>query len=296
MGLAREQPLTRRNALMAGLSALAGACTPSLSTFDALTPKDGGARRVLRDGAFGPDVRQRLDVYAQNRTAPAALLPVIVFCYGGSWASGEKNDYQFLGQALASRGFVAAIPNYRLTPNVAFPAFVDDCALAVKWVSDNIAAHGGDPNRIVLMGHSAGAYNAIMVALDQRYLRAVGADARAIRGFAGMAGPYDFFPFDVASTRNAFGQAADPQATQPIRFARADGPPLMLLWGDRDTTVARRSITNMERAARAAGEPVEAKIYPRVDHVGIMLALSLPFRGNAPVLRDITEFARRVTA
>jgi len=288
--------MTRRNALMAGLSALAAACTPSLSTFDALTPKDGGARRVLRDAAFGPDARQRLDVYAPNGTPRSAALPVLVFCYGGSWASGEKNDYQFLGQALASRGFLVAIPNYRLTPGAVFPAFVEDCALSVKWVSDNIAAHGGDPNRIVLSGHSAGAYNAIMVALDQTYLHAVGVDARAIRGFAGMAGPYDFLPFDVASTRNAFGQAPDPQATQPIRFARADGPPLLLLWGDRDTLVGRRSITNMERAARAAGEQVEAKIYPRVDHVGIMLALSVPFRGNAPALRDITEFAHRVTA
>ncbi len=288
--------MTRRNALMAGLSALAAACTPSLSTFDTLTPKDGGARRMLRDGAFGLDPRQRLDVYAPNAGARGGPLPVIVFCYGGSWMSGEKNDYQFLGQALASRGFVAVIPNYRLTPAVAFPAFVEDCALTVKWVSDNIAALGGDPNRIVLSGHSAGAYNAIMVALDQRYLRAVGVDARAIRGFAGMAGPYDFLPFDVASTRAAFGHAPDPQATQPIGFARADGPPLLLLWGDRDTTVARRSIANMERAARAAGEQVEAKIYPRVDHVGIMLALSVPFRGNAPVLRDVAEFARRVTA
>src|SRR6185295_7689432 len=85
--------MTRRNALMAGLSALAAACTPSLSTFDALTPKDGGARRVLRDAAFGPDARQRLDVYAPNGTPRSAALPVLVFCYGGSWASGEKNDY-----------------------------------------------------------------------------------------------------------------------------------------------------------------------------------------------------------
>lgn len=251
---------------------------------------------MLRDAVFGPEARQRLDVYAPNGTAAGARLPVIVFCYGGSWASGEKNDYQFLGQALASRGFVVAIPNYRLAPNVVFPAFVDDCALAVKWVSENIGAHGGDPSRIVLVGHSAGAYNAIMVALDPRYLAAVGVLPYSIRGFAGMAGPYDFLPFDVASTRNAFGQAPDPQTTQPIHFARADGPPLLLLWGDRDTTVGRRSITNMERAARAAGEQVEAKIYPRVDHVGIMLALSVPFRGNAPVLRDVTEFAHRVTS
>ena len=288
--------MTRRNALLASLGALVSACTPSLATFDAFTPKDAAARRVLRDAAFGADPRQRLDVYAPNRTPADARLPVIVYFYGGSWASGEKDDYQFLGQALASRGFVVAIPNYRLVPGVVFPAFVNDGALALKWVSENIGALGGDPSRIVLVGHSAGAYNAVMLALDRRYLVGAGVDAHAIRGFAGMAGPYDFLPFDVAATRNAFGQAGDPQATQPTRYVRADGPPLLLLWGDRDTTVGARSITNMERAARGAGERVEAKIYPRVDHVGIMLALSLPFRGNAPVLADVTAFARRVTS
>ena len=287
--------MTRRMTLMAGLSALAGACTPSLSTFDAFTPKDSGARRVLRDGVFGPDRRQRLDLYAPNDTAASANLPVIVFSYGGSWISGEKDDYQFLGQALASRGFVVAIANYRLVPAARFPAFIEDCALAVKWVGDNVAAHGGDPNRIVLCGHSAGAYNLIMLALDGRYLSAVGFNARAIRGFVGLAGPYNFYPFDVASTRNAFGQAQDPQATQPIHFARADGPPLLLLWGERDTTVGRKNIVGMERAAHTAGEAVETKIYPRVDHVGIMLAFSVPFRGNAPVLHDVSQFARRVT-
>jgi acetyl esterase/lipase len=235
-----------------------------------------------------------VDVYAPNGTAAGANLPVIVFIYGGSWASGDKNDYQFLGQALASRGFLVAMPNYRLVPETLFPGFIEDCALGVKWVSENIAAHGGDPSRIVLMGHSAGAYNAIMLALDRRYFRA--ADPGAIRGFAGLAGPYNFLPLDVASTRNAFGQAPDLNATQPINFARADGPPLLLLWGDRDTTVGRKNIIGMERAAHAAGENIETKVYPRVDHVGIMLALSLPFRGSAPVLDDVTAFARRVTA
>jgi acetyl esterase/lipase len=287
--------MTRRNALMAGLSALAAACTPSLGTFDALTPKDRGAHRVLYDAVCGPDPRNRLDVYAPNGTSAGADLPVIVFIYGGSWASGEKNDYQFLGQALAARGFVVAIPNYRLVPAARFPGFIEDCALGVKWVSENIAAHGGDPARIVLCGHSAGAYNAIMLALDQGYLRDVGVDAHVIRGFAGLAGPYNFYPFDVASTRNAFGQTPDPRATQPVNYARADGPPLLLLWGDRDTTVGPRNIAGMQQAARAVGEHVEAKIYPRVDHVGIMLALSVPFRGNAPVLNDLVAFAHRVT-
>jgi acetyl esterase/lipase len=179
---------------------------------------------------------------------------------------------------------------------VLFPGFIEDGAAAVRWVVDHAAEHGGDPTRIVLSGHSAGAYNAAMIALDPRYLHAAGVNPAAIRGFAGLAGPYDFYPFDVDSTRIAFGQAPDPQLTQPVHFARADGPPLLLLWGDHDTTVGHRNIEHLEAAARAAGEPVETKIYPNVDHVGIMLALSQPFRGRAPVLDDVTAFARRVTS
>lgn len=181
-------------------------------------------------------------------------------------------------------------------PEVRFPTFLDDCARAVRWISDHAHEHGGDPQRIVLVGHSAGAYNAMMLALDRAYLRNAGVDAQSIRGAAGLAGPYDFIPFDVDATRNAFGQAPDPQATQPIRFARLDAPPLLLLWGEDDTTVGPRNLQSLERATRAAGGAVETKLYPGIDHAAILLALSRPFRGRAPVLEDVTEFARRVTA
>jgi acetyl esterase/lipase len=220
---------------------------------------------------------------------------VIVFIHGGSWRNGDRRDYNFLGAALAAQGFLAALTNYRLVPEVRFPSFIDDCANAVRWVQDNAAAHGGDPRRIVLMGHSAGAYNAIMLALDARYLAAAGVEANRIRGAIGLAGPYDFIPFDVPSTQDAFGQAPDPQRTQPIQFARADAPPLLLLWGADDTTVGPRNIASLGRAVQTAGGRVETKIYPDIDHVEILLALSRPFRGKAPVLADVAEFARRVT-
>ena len=155
---------------------------------------------------------------------------------------------------------------------------------------------GGDANRIVLVGHSAGAYNAIMLALDTRYLRAADMPLTAVRGAAGLAGPYDFLPFDVAATQNAFGQTTDPRITQPVAFARAEAPPLLLLWGESDTTVGPRNLEGLERAMHAVGGQVEVKRYARVDHVGIMLALSRPFRGRVPVLADVTAFARRVTA
>lgn len=269
------------------------ACTPSLGTFDALAPRDAGVRRVARDAAYGPDPRHRLDLYVPE--GAEGPLPVMMFIYGGSWRSGAKDDYEFLGAALASRGFVVAIPDYRLVPAVRFPDFIADCALALRWVSDNAGAHGGDGRRIVLAGHSAGAYNAMMLTLAGGYLGAAGVDTAIVRGAIGLAGPYDFLPFDVDATRDAFGQAPDPQLTQPVHFARADAPPLLLLWGAEDATVGPRNLESLARAQRAAGGVVETKIYPGVDHVEIMLALSRPFRDRAPVLGDVVAFARRVT-
>lgn len=284
--------MRRRSLLFAALPGLA-ACTPSLGAFDALAPRDPGANRAVRDASYGQEPRQRLDVYAPVGATGA---PVIVFLYGGSWRSGDKNDYEFAGAALASRGFVTAIPDYRLVPQVRFPSFIEDCAAAVRWVSDHIGEHGGNPRRIVIAGHSAGAYNAVMLALAGEYLSAAGVDPSAIRGAIGLAGPYDFLPFDVDATRDAFGQAPNPVLTQPVHFAHGDAPPLLLLWGEDDTTVGPRNIESLARLQRAAGGRVETKIYPDVDHIDILLALSRPFRNRAPVLDDMVAFTRGVTA
>lgn len=286
--------MNRRSILLLAAAAPAlPACSSSLAAFDTLAPRDAGARRIVRDAAYGSSPRQRLDVYAPRQ---AAGLPVLVFFYGGSWRSGNKADYEWLGTALAAQGFVAVVADYRLVPEVVFPAFVTDCAAATRWVQDSIAQHGGDPERIVLCGHSAGAYNALMLALAPNYLVETGVDQHRIRGAIGLAGPYDFLPFDVDATRDAFGSAADPTLTQPVSFARADAPPLLLLWGEDDTTVGRRNHESLLRAQRAANGAVEAKTYPGVDHIDILLALSRPFRGRAPVLDDIASFARRVSA
>lgn len=274
------------------LAALAGACTPSLGTFNALAPRDRGATRAASDISYGDSPRERLDVYAP---ANAAGRPVIMFIYGGSWNSGSKDDYAFAGAAFASRGFVTVIPDYRLVPSVRFPDFIEDCAHAVRWAADHAAEYGGDPTRIVLVGHSAGAYNAMMVGLDAHYLRDAGVDAARVRGVAGLSGPYDFLPFDVDASRDAFGQAPNPALTQPVHFARADAPPLLLLWGEADTTVGPRNLRGLTAAMQAVGGRVETKTYPSVNHVDIMLALSRPLRGRAPTLSDVTAFAARVT-
>ena len=274
---------------------LLAACTPSLATFNRFAPHDRGGRTSAEGVGYGPLPRQKLDVYAPDSPA-SETAPVVVFIYGGSWDSGARTDYAFVGAAFAAQGFVTVVPDYRLVPEIRFPSFLEDCAAAIGWAHANAAAHGGDPNRIVLVGHSAGAYNTMMLALDTRYLANAGVPSNAVRGAAGLAGPYDFLPFDVAATRNAFGQAPDPRLTQPVAYARADAPPLLLLWGESDTTVGPRNLEGLERAMRAAGGQVETKRYPSVDHVGIMLALSRPFRRRAPVLADVTAFAQRVTA
>lgn len=279
-----------RRIFLAG-AALLGGCAPSLGTFDRLAPHDAGAERVLADAAYGAGPRQKLDIYAPE--GARGPLPVLVFFYGGSWRSGSKREYSFIGDAFASRGFVTVIPDYRIAPDV-FPSFLEDGAAAIAWVQQNIAAHGGDPNRIVVVGHSAGAYITMMLALDAHYLRDAGVTI-PLRGAAGLAGPYDFLPFDVDATRDAFGAAVDPQATQPIRYARGDAPPLWLAWGEKDETVGRRNIENLSAAQRSAGGAVETKFYADLGHVGILLALSRPFRGRAPVLDDVISFAERVS-
>lgn len=274
------------------LALLIGGCSP-LHVFNALVPKDGGARTVATDVPFGEGPRRRLDLYAPARPASGAALPVIVFFYGGSWQTGDRSGYGFAGRALAAQGFLVAIPDYRLVPEVHYPAFIEDGAAAVRWVRAHAARFGGDPDRIVLAGHSAGAYNAAMLSVDPRWL---GADRRAIRGFAGLAGPYAFLPLDSPLTRAAFGRAGDLAATQPISHAGAGDPPALLMVAAKDTLVGPANATRLAAALRSGGVPAEVRTYPDVGHVGILTALSRLQRGQAPVLRDLADFARRATS
>jgi acetyl esterase/lipase len=267
---------------------LLGGCTP-LGAFNALVPKDGGAQRVASGLPYGEGPRRMLDVYAP----PGAKdRPVIVFFYGGSWNTGERARYSFLGRALAARGFVTVVPDYRLVPEVTYPGFVEDGAAAVRWVRENAKNYGGDGERIVLAGHSAGAYIAAMLAVDGQWL---GPDRAAVRGLAGLAGPYDFAPFTVASSQAAFGRWPKPAETQPVTHADASAPPALLLTGADDTIVRPRNSDALAARLRAAGVAVEVKHYPGIGHVGILTAIARPFRGKAPVVRDVAEFAERVT-
>ncbi len=264
-----------------------------LILFNRLVPKDAGSERIGQDIAFGDAVRQRLDIYAPTGLSSDAALPVIVFIHGGGWRAGDKAGYEFAGRALASRGFVTVVPNYRLSPAFHFPAFVEDGAAALRWVRAHIAERGGDPDRIILVGHSAGAHIAALLAMDEHWL---GADRSAIAGWVGMAGPYDFLPLDTPATRGAFADAPDLAATQPITFASAGDPPALLLHGDADTTVKPRQSDRLETRLEAAGVPVRHIVYAGIGHTRIMTALSRWTRGSAASLNDIENFAREMSA
>lgn len=278
-------------ALLAALILGAMALTlDPLGSFNALMPKDRGSVRVAQGVTFGAGERLRLDVYAPRAQA-SALRPVIVFFYGGSWNSGRRQGYAFAARGLAARGFVVVVADYRLVPEARYPDFLRDCAAAVRWARRHAREHGGDGERIVLTGHSAGAYNAAMLALDPSLL---GSDRAAVRGFVGLAGPYDFLPLDDSSTIAAFGAWPRPAETQPISHAAAGAPPALLLHGEADTRVKPRNSRKLAGLLEAAGSDVQLKLYPDLGHVGILTALALPFRRRAPVLADVAAFALRV--
>jgi acetyl esterase/lipase len=246
---------------------------------------------------YGNGARQSLDIWAPPGTDAVSRLPVVIFFYGGGWHSGARGDYGFAARAFAEQGFIAVLPDYRLTPQSRWPDFLEDSAAAVAWTHANIARYGGDPDRIALAGHSAGGYNAAMLALDPKWLRAAGSDPSVIRGVAALAAPLDFLPLERGgSADKAMGHVRPLTATQPIAFARGDAPPLWLATGDEDTTVRPKNSRNLAAAIQAAGGAAMVKIYPGMGHEGIIMALAHPFRGRAPVLSDASDFLRGVTA
>jgi acetyl esterase/lipase len=245
-----------------------------------------------RDLAYGQDPRQHLDVYspekAQNR-------PVVVFFYGGSWTMGRKSQYAFVGAALATRGYVTVIPDYRLYPEVRFPQFVEDGAKAVAWVEQHAREFGGDPNRIVLMGHSAGAHTAALLALDDDYLERAGASPRSIVGLIGLSGPYALVP-DTDTLHAIFTSPYTADDWQPVRFASPHAPPTLLLHGMSDKVVYVTHTEKLRDALTSNGARVETHLYPGRGHADTIAAFSVIARFRTPALEQTIDFLHRVTA
>ena len=261
-----------------------------LSYYDRAMGGGVNARLVAEDVAFGSH-GQTLDIWGAE-TSTDIRRPVVIFWYGGGWAKGDRTSYAFAGRALAKAGFLVVIPDYRKVPDVRFPAFLDDGAEAVAWVAANAYEYGGDAERVVFMGHSAGAYQAVMLALDSKRLEAAGVDPAIVKAAVGLSGPYDFYPFDTPRSIAAFSQWPQPVETQPITYARADAPPLLLVTSDGDETVRPKNANNLAAKLRTLGAPVEVKNYGPLDHEEVVMALSKPFRSKGPVLADSVAFLR----
>lgn len=235
----------------------------------------------------GSHPAQHLEVIAPETRGPH---PVVVFIHGGGWHSGIPGDYHFVGRALARAGYLVVLPGYRLGQDGRYPAMLEDSAAAVRWTQDNAARLGGDPGRVFLLGHSAGAYNAVMLGLERQWLGRQGVPEDFVKGVIGLSGPYDFAPFTTDAAVAAFGHVPDPAQTQPVHFARADAPPMLLLTGDQDVTVKPRNSIALAKALTAAGAPTQAVVLKGVDHAGTVMKLAHPFRRDARVLDAVLAF------
>lgn len=260
-----------------------GVLSVSAPLFNLAIPKAGYS--LLRDIAYGSEPRARLDLYIPEGLAAPA--PVLLFFHGGSWQSGSKTFYRFFGQAFASVGIIVAVADYRLYPQAKYPIFVEDGAAAFRFVHAEIARHGGDPARLFLSGHSAGAFIAAMLACNPVF----GVDRTGIRGVIGIAGAYDFLPLYDPVLIDIFG-GDRVMATQPIKYARNPSPPMLLATGTADRTVGGNS-RRMAKRLKEAGNEVELIEYPGVTHLGILRALAPGFRTRTPLRADMLRFIAR---
>ncbi|MGA7298535.1 MAG: alpha/beta hydrolase [Rhodanobacteraceae bacterium] len=269
------------------LSLLLGGCQATLFTAINASARDTTVRADT-DIVFDRERKLKLDVYALPGAHQA---PVVIFFYGGSWNSGKRQWYRWLGERFAQHGWVVVIPDYRKYPQVDMDGFMRDASHAVAWAREHAARYGGDGEHLFLMGHSAGAHIAALLATDGHWLRAVGMRPDQLDGFIGLAGPYDFLPLKKAMFREIFGHSHVRQIkSQPVHFVDGDEPPMLLLQGKADRTVYPRNARSLADAMRAAGEPVQLRMYPDVGHVGLLLSLSRAFAYKAPSLQAIVNF------
>lgn len=274
------------------ISTLASSACSEFLFLVANAPTVLGPFKRVSNLKYGADPRQRLDVYAPNKARKA---PVVVFWYGGAWTSGDKSSYRFVGAALAERGFVAVLPDYRLAPRTVFPDFLADGASAVAWVQKHAEQYGGDPERVVLMGHSAGAYIASFLSVNDTYLKSAGAHPEWIRGLIGLSGPYALVP-NTDSLNLIFASPYTTKDWQPVKFVTPQSPPALLIHGVDDDLVMLSHAEELRDALKKAGVLVQTEFLQGRGHADTVAALAWAARNRGPVLQDTVKFIERVTS
>ena len=266
--------------LLTGLLALVG-CTPTQFVNSFVSPDLSAVA-----ASYGPHPRNTVDIYTQGESSRGLL----VFVHGGYWDEGDKSEYLFVANTFTERGYTVALVNYRLVPEVTFPAYVEDLARAITWLSTQ------EPYRelpLFLMGHSAGAHIAALVAFDESYLAEFGLSTEVIEGFLGLAGPYNFLPLgpDDDRSRAALGNPATYPQTQPINFVDAEDPRTFLAVSLNDKTVNPNNSLSFAQALEDAGGKIELKKYNDLNHATIVGALSGVGRVlNQNLLTDVLAF------
>lgn len=271
---------------MVALGLSLAACSPAAAP-DALNRViSTRGLKVVPDQRYGPHERNLLDVYAP---ASAQGAPTVLFVHGGSWQGGDKAIYRFVGESLARAGYVTGVMNYRLAPQNRYPTYVQDTAAALRWLRDHAGDFGGNPDDLFVVGHSAGAFNAVEAVDNARWLREAGVPVGAVRGVIGIAGPYAY-DFRQDSSRVAFPEGSTPDEVMPDRHVRRDAPPHLLLVAANDTTVGPQNALKLEAALKEAGVPVTRTVLPRVNHVTIVAALARPLTFLGGTRQQVIDF------
>lgn len=273
---------------MSLVALMMSACTGG-SLFVVNLPTHFSNVQVKRDIAYGPQPWQKLDIYGPADMVQGSSLPVIMFFHGGRWTFGQKEQYAFVANTFAKEGYIVIVPDYSKYPDVRFPAFVEEAALAVSWAYDHSVDYGGNPKSLNVVGHSSGAHIGALVATDPQYLAAYGKDRSIINAYAGLAGPYDFEPKEE-DLKELFGPPDRYPLMQIPTFIDGKQSPMLLLHGAGDEIVGYHNVENVQKKIQATGGDVEAILYPGIDHTEIVGALSWVLDKKAPVKDDIITF------
>ena len=279
--------------LAALIACLMSACTP-IKVLNSLVPDNGYS--LVSAIAYGTNARQKLDIYLpkaadqSTKLDSAKLKKVIIFYYGGNWDSGERANYKFVAEALVSHGYIVVIPDFRLYPEVLFPALMVDPVTVAKWVKTHINQYGGDVNKVFLAGHSSGAHMAVMMSINPEYLAEASLKPNDFAGVIGLAGPYDFLPLKSDRLKTIFGNEAQQLKSQPINFVDGKNPPLLLAVGKKDGTVWPRNTVNLAKKIKENNGLVEVHEFASYGHVDMVSKLAKPLRGNGELLKSIITF------